>query len=315
MSTYGFKLRVTMARGRLIQTDNNKFPLPINSNGSRLWIESADENKKLSETHVINIRGQGFINENEALNFGKQMQQALLIAGSFLDIGFDVGRIQSSEPPLATRNMGGIEFRLINDVDGVVVFPDVALTAFARINPPTVSNRILETQMQVGLNKAFELTTSTNPQTMTALELYSLTRFEISDRARFLLLISTVESLTEQIERTGIALDLVKQFIDMTKDAIEAIKDNEDEKISLERLKGTLVRERNESINRTCWDFINNYLGKSKADDFKKWYSYRSELVHSGKFKKQIDLRTEVYNLDRLVRELLIKVVSNVENL
>lgn len=160
------------------------------------------------------------------------------------------------------------------------------------------------------MKKAFVFIPNITDKIAIALDLFSATRFEISERARLLLLVSAVESLTNQPKRSGTSLHLVEHFILMTEKAIE---DNKGEQESLTRLKSTLVRECNESINRTCWDFINYYLGEDKANDFKKWYIYRSDLVHSGRIKKQIDLRKVVYDLDRLVRELLIRVISDIE--
>ncbi len=139
-----------------------------------------------------------------------------------------------------------------------------------------------------------------------AFELYGLSHFESAERARFLTLVTAIESISENKARSAEAVKHVERLIELTEDS--GLPEPE-----INSLLGSLNWLRQESISRTGRDFVERFLGVEQYEGkvakkfFQACYNVRSDLVHSGKPSDDtVDFRTLVAELDRLVADLLV---------
>lgn len=139
-----------------------------------------------------------------------------------------------------------------------------------------------------------------------AFELYGLSHFESAPRARFVTLISAIETISETKPRNAEALKHVERLIKFTHNS--GLPRSE-----INSLLGHLGWLKRESISKAGRDLVgtllesNEYGGEQAKDFFQHCYNLRSELLHGGKPKDDtVNLGLLVVHLDHLVADLLV---------
>lgn len=196
--------------------------------------------------------------------------------------------------------------RLLNELHGLQVYEE----------DPELPTRFVASSVQPKLLKgiedferyfcqAVEMGLEFTERETLAFELYGLSHFEAAERARFLTLVSAIESLSEAKARTPEAVGHVEKLLELTRDS--GLPSPE-----IASMVGSLKWLRQESISKTCKDFVETFLGdqqyggKTAKKFFRDCYTVRSELVHSGKPSGETSgFGTLVAELDRLVSDLL----------
>jgi hypothetical protein len=124
-----------------------------------------------------------------------------------------------------------------------------------------------------------------------AFELYRLSHFEAAERARFLTLVTAIESVSQAKVRSAEASAHVEKLIGLTRDS--GLPDAE-----IASLVGSLNWLRNESISKTGRDLVEallgdaHYAGKVAKTFIQYCYALRSEFVHSGKPSDEVPAST-----------------------
>jgi hypothetical protein len=139
-----------------------------------------------------------------------------------------------------------------------------------------------------------------------AFELYGLSHFEAAERARFVTLISAIESISEDRPRSPEAVEHVGKMIELTRGSGLSASE-------IQSMEGSMNWLKQESISKTGRDLIDSVLGtrqyggKVAKRFFTDCYSVRSDLVHRGKPSNDtVNIRSLVSELDRLVADLLL---------
>jgi len=139
-------------------------------------------------------------------------------------------------------------------------------------------------------------------------------------RASFLLKVSSIESLVpEESYKDNNYIDVINQINKMiTKQSIDLeLPEKELEKI-LQRVKGSIGTLKKKSIGEKCRDLIQNcniheqYQNMDVISFFNECYKFRSEFVHTGTFRSEVDeidkireLEMYLLDLDRLAINIL----------
>src|SRR5215208_6090498 len=208
---------------------------------------------------------------------------------------------------LKKRAMEESGIRLLNDSHGLVVYEEDALhpTRFMSVGGEPQGGRPISAFEDYFLQTVHMDLRLTDKETL-AFELYGLSHFEVAPRARFVTLISAVETISETKPRSAEALEHVERLIKLTRDS--GLPPSE-----INSILGHLSWLRRESISKAGRDFVdqllgsNEYSGKVAKDFFQYCYNIRSELVHSGKpLDDAVNLGLLVTQLDQLVADLLI---------
>jgi hypothetical protein len=234
---------------------------------------------------------------------------AVLIAGTRLRVGVDLGK----NAPKSMIAKAGLEMIrvagnypegtvVLNDFLGITLFDASKPTIFATMKGGQV---ILGTPIERFVNAFVEgylLTEDLSERAQLALELFSASRFEASLRARFLILISAIESITLREERS----DDVQELLLAMKSSLNTANICETDRA---QIAGTLRDLKRRSITSSSKALVERFCGVEKASLFGKCYQARSKLVHNG--HTDFDLGAQLHQLEELVSETIMGYVHS----
>ena len=153
------------------------------------------------------------------------------------------------------------------------------------------------------IRQAHTIHADLNERDRLALELYGLSHFESSQRARFLILISCVESLSPRESRPAGSLRLLDCLAEMV--SLSGLEVGEKDS-----LNDVLKNARSESIGRACRKLVRVHLGEKALKKFQDLYDLRSGILHAGTCPVDEDIDSATFDLDRMVSALLKKVLA-----
>ena len=278
---YWFKLRVELCPQRRFDTEKTELLFSLDEEGKEVKVTSAPPGP-IGGASTINFDVHGFNSFEDAHKAGLRLRRAVLLAACISGIGVDVGPDQAA-PEKEREEKRAWGYRVKNAMQGLTV------------HKGQMKRKIMWSDVQcismpdpVGFLGVIQSKFSENPVftdlQLLALELYGLSQFETSGRARFLVLTSVVEVLSKRELRPQESLDILDQMAI----AVESSSLESDQKKSL---KDGIDSLRRESISKACKRLVRNYLGKKAADEFRNIYDLRSALLHTGDCKDaDIDL-------------------------
>jgi hypothetical protein len=311
MSNYHFRVRFQFPHDRALDSDEQSIDIPLLS-GRGTYVISAVSGYSLKESQWLLIKdvGDGFVTEGEAAEAGRHVKNAVMWWSTKERVGVDVGEDTTNAWVTQyvidrVREEEGI--RLINELHGLQVYeeePELPTRFVAASMEPKLlkSTETFRQDFHTAVDRGLEFT---ERETL-AFELYGLSHFEAAERARFVTLISAIESISDNKGRSPAAVEHVEKLIELTRNSglpkpeIDSMVDN-------------LKWQRQESISKTGRDLVDRFLrdkeygGKTAKPFFHHCYGVRSDLVHYGKpLDANINLRALVNELDRLVADLLL---------
>jgi len=245
----------------------------------------------------------GFESEAAAEAAGLRLKTALILVGIVEGVGIDAGNNQIIGPAFRRKD-GQPDERLQPEVHGLQVVPDVAGLLFGSIRFGRPVTRISPANLQKRVAESDALGKPLTKRQLLAAQLYNQSHFHSSDAARFLTLISAVESLAERSLRAPFVLQLIEQMIQMVKASMKS-------EVEGRSLNGGLSNLKYESIGSTCRALVRKHCGESTAKAFGRAYEIRSTLLHTGEPPAGTDFAKEVQELDTLVRRLLVRHLSS----
>ena len=177
------------------------------------------------------------------------------------------------------------------------------------LNPENIFNDINEGISFQGLDKIIS-----EKKLCLAIELYSAYQFEVSTTAKFVKLVTVIESLLPDLEIPDEVKPILEKAKKVLKEERKALKSRNESTDSIDHLMSRLGGLNRQSIGSTMELFISNCL-----DDFpelgekdvilpklKELYNVRSSLLHDGEFEDSV-LREGIEILAALVPNLLTK--------
>jgi len=311
MSSYHLRVRFRIQRNWFLDHEGFTFDIRSSFGGGNYALSAFDGGSiKEAQWLVLKSTGKGFSTKDEAVHAGRRAKNAIAWSSAQMRVGVDLGddkpRGGASEY-LKKRAMEERGIRLLNDPHGLVVYEEDTQhpTRFTSMSgEPQVGKPIsaFEDYFLEAVHMDLRLT---DKETL-AFELYGLSHFESAPRARFVTLISAVETISETKPRSAEALEHVERLIEFTRGS--GLPPSE-----INSILGHLSWLKRESISKAGRDFVdkllgsNEYNGKVAKDFFQHCYNIRSELVHSGKPPDDtVNLGLLVIRLDQLVADLLI---------
>jgi hypothetical protein len=145
-----------------------------------------------------------------------------------------------------------------------------------------------------------EIVNNLSPKQSLALELFNMSYFETSSRASFITLITAIECLVRR--------DCRPQFWHLLIDCINNVNKLQDDiHDDKESFKNGLRWLGLESIARSCRKLVGRLLSRDDVKKFDNFYKIRSELIHNGTTRDNINIGITLSQLREMVHQLLIR--------
>jgi hypothetical protein len=303
MTTNIARIRFRLPRDRRLNSDLNRLIIGHAELPTEFEIVAADSGS-IGESENLVLRSARPTLLDDASSIGGRAQLAVLIAGTRLRVGVDLGK----DAPKSMLMKAGLEMiRMANDLpEGTVVLNDFLGLTLVDASQPTVFAKMEGGQVIIGTPierfvdafvEGFLLTEVLSKRSQLALELFSASRFEASLRARFLILISAIESITSREERSDDVQELLLAMKSLLNSAII-------NKTDRSQIAGTLRDLQRRSITSSSKALVERFCGEEKARLFGKCYQARSKLVHNG--QTDFDLGAHLHQLEELVSETIM---------
>ena len=141
-----------------------------------------------------------------------------------------------------------------------------------------------------------------------AFEIYTSSRFETSERARFIGLVTTIECLAIQIEYNDETINNLKNELIEKVNGYSGL-DKRVKKSLIGKIGDSFTKE---GVVKACARLLNERIPnieKNDIDDFKQAYNIRSRMLHDGEMPKE--LHEIDFKLSVLIRKLLTSYFNN----
>jgi hypothetical protein len=302
VNTYTFRLRFTVSHAPALLHDGESLELALSGlPGPCILVPFYGGLVRDAKEFVL--KASGFPTEEHAREAGERTRAALRITFTDLRVGLSVGDRPStlSFGKVVHDQASESGYELRGDAHGLLVYPDEPPVCFMSMQGSLVVTSPLDTFTEQ-FAKTFEKNPSSTDAVTLGLELYGLSYFETSARARFVTLISAIESSAKRVTRTSEAKDFVDDLISQTR----ASQLSETDKHQLAAALGNL---KTESISSACRRFVEENGEPGDADTWAQCYQLRHSMLHSG--STPVELRDLLPKLDEVVRRVLLKVVSH----
>ena len=311
MSNYHIRIRFRI-HGSLSH-EGSAFDVGASSRGDSYAL-SAFDGPSIEEAQwlVLKSTGEGFSTKDEAVHAGRRAKNAISWSSARMRVGVDLGDDKphgGASEYLKKLVMEESGIRLLDDPHGLVVYEEDVLhpTRFTSVSGELQVGRPISAFADYFLQAMNMDLCLTDKETL-AFELYGLSHFESAPRARFVTLISAIETILDTKQRNAEALKHVERLIEFTRKSGLSLPERDSLSTSLGQLK-------RESISKAGRDLVgtllesNKYGGEQAKDFFQHCYNIRSALLHRGKpSDDSVNLGLLVVQLDHLVADLLVAI-------
>ena len=297
MSTYAFRLRFTVSHAPAFLHDGGALDLELPGHSQPCSLRPLDADR-IRDAKDLTLNSAGFPSEDAAREAGERARRALRLVLVDLRKGFDVGDRPStlSFGKVVLDQAREMGFELRGDAHGLTVYPDDIDVRFASMKAEAVVSSPLEKFVD-GFTEDYERGFATADRASLGLELYGLSYFESSARARFITLITAIESSVKPTRRSAEAQRHVEALIKATQ-ASELLKDDS------RMLVAALGNLKNESIAAACRRFVSENGGPGDVEIWERCHKTRHAMLHAGGTPS--DLRGLLPKLDEVVRRSLL---------
>ena len=301
MSTYTFRLRFTVSHAPAFLHDGESLDLALSElPGPCLLVPFYGGPVRDAKEFVL--KSSGFPTKEAAREAGEQARTALRITFTDLRVGLSAGdRPSTSFGKIVHDQASASGYELRGDAHGLLVYPDEPPVCFMSMQGSLVVTSPLDTFTEQ-FAKTYEKNQSFTDSVTLGLELYGLSYFETSARARFVTLISAIESSAKRATRTTEAKDFIDGLISQTR----ASQLPEADKHQLATALGNL---KTESSTSACRRFVDENGEPGDGETWARCYTLRHAMLHSG--SKPVELPDLLPKLDEVVRRVLLKAVSH----
>ena len=301
MRTYTFRLRFTVSHAPAFLHEGESLELGLAGlPGLCVLVPCGGGLVKKAKEFVL--KSSGFPSEEAAREAGERARRALRITLTELRVGLSAGdRPSTLSFAKAMRDQArknGYDLR--GDAHGLSVYPDEPPVCFASARVTLAVTSPLDSFVEP-YSRTFEGDSSTTDSFSLGMELYGLSYFETSARARFVTLISAIESSAEREPRSAEA----KDFIDGLVSQARASQLSEAERNRLATALGNL---KTESSTSACRRFVDDNSDPGDGETWEQCYKLRHAMLHSGSTPGE--LQGLLPKLDEIVRKALLRVVS-----
>lgn len=308
MSTFRFRYRFNIVHKGLITGDNEQYEFTL-PNGKSASIQAIGPDK-FSKANSFVILSGGYSTEQEALDYGYKLKDAVLLYGTIFRVGVDVGKDKASgcwTKHVKDKIFDEHGINMIDDVHGVTAYSEEHPTSCISISATVLVNArdagFFSKQICGLLSNGRIL----SDQLKLAMELMTSSFFEPSSKARFLTLVLAAESILSPEDRS----DEVKIVVDELKTITKNSNIKEHEKSSI---LGTLNWLYKDAISQSLKKMATLHLSDKSYEELnsdkfiQKCYEARSQLIHSGTVSEaKYNIGTLAANLELYMKDMLTK--------
>jgi excisionase family DNA binding protein len=312
--TYGFFLKVTLSPHERIQSDDTEartvlLPSPIGA----VQLRGSPRGTAFSNAPALMFTGTGYSARTDAEAAGRALKDVVQLASLDIVLGIDTGLDLITGGPaqvmIEAATHEGVQ--LLPDVHGLQVFEE---TEHPAVSMGLTAEATVLSPLDTFINSLVIRTHNFKPlddKRLLACRLYALSRFESSQRGRLLTLVTALDLLSENLPRTGIALEIVNEALDFAKTRRREAKSagtSVTELSQVDALRSALGGLRNQSISASIKRLAETVgadvmmYGKSPNQIVDEAYRARNELIHGG--QAGIDLTSLIAPLEQLTVEL-----------
>lgn len=305
--TFGFRLKVIATHGEYFSSDETEVEIDLAAPIGRVVLRPWPAGAPFKDARELVFVGKALGTREQAERAGEALKNAIRLAAidvnKAIDVGSDVHHTSWASVAVDAAATSGI--LLLDDVHGLLVYEETG--------HPRVGSARADFMVHAPLTSFLEALDARSAQAANvsakralACDLFAQARFESSPKSRHLTLVTALEVLSERLERSGQAGELVKEFRGAI---IEASKDADPlEQKQLDSLMGGAQDLRHESIASAIRRLAASIpsadprAGTNLDDLVRKSYSARSDLIHDGATDR--DLMALLDPLQELVRHL-----------
>ncbi len=306
MKGFDFRLRFNLSELDRINSDAEELELLVTPSGQRIFLKSGATGTAIKDQARVAVRGGTFVSEQAARDAAGRSKRALLFWAIEQRAGIDFG--DGKQRGIATNaGLRMLEeqykapFR--NDVHGIDVFEHLEGLRFVHVSAKAQVGRHPSNLVTTFAEEYPKGACATEKQLL-ACEIYSSSFFDISQRSRFITLVTAVEAMLDLAKRADSAQLLV--------DELKAKTQKSDVDAQTQKsLLGSLEWLRYESIRQAGRALANSLLtakvydGKSAGDFFCSCYDLRSNLLHRGTLGENADALQLANRMEEFVAHLL----------
>jgi len=307
MPTFDFRLRFNLPESYRIDSDSEELELLVTPLGQRICLKTGATGTPIKEHARAVVRGGPFESEEDARRAAEQSKRALLFWAIEQRVGIDFGdgkqrSIATNEGLRMLEEEHGVPFR--NDVHGIDVFETLEKLRFVHVS---ATAKVGKSPLNVvsAFTREYSINRTATDKQVLACEIYASSFFDISQRSRFITLVTAVEALLEPAKRPDSVQALVEE---LTAKALQAPID----KAIKASIEGSLQWLRYESIGQAGRALAQallpgkTYCGKSASAFFSSCYDLRSKIVHRGTAGKDTDIWQLASAMEEFVAHLLL---------
>ena len=314
LMTYGFFLKVTLSPHERIQSDDTEdrtvsLPPPIGV----VQLRGSPRGTAYSDAPALMFSGTGYSARTDAEAAGRALKNAVQLASLDIGLGIDTGLdvITGGPGPVVIEAAAHEGVQLLPDVHGLQVFEETENPA---ISMGLTAQGTVLSPLDTFINSLVIRTYNFKPlddKRLLACRLYALSRFETSQRSRLLTLVTALDLLSETLPRTGVALKVVNEVLEIAKTRRKEAKNAGASEVELSQvgaLLSALGSLRNQSISASIKRLAETVgtdvmiFGKAPDQIVDEAYKARNELIHGG--RTEIDLSSLMAPLEQLTVEL-----------
>jgi hypothetical protein len=250
----------------------------------------------------VTIKSCGHASRDDAEVLAIRLKDTILLAGANgFGADFGTNKVRSSLSDTIKCSIKERFGTIIRDeVHGIDIFEDGDVRHFTvdaamtvQMDLPQFLKCVVDVSGLPGLT----------PLTRTGAELINDSLFRMPEEARFLLRISAIEALCEQVRRPESIQDLIDKVLKELSSLGAASSDSG-------TIRNVLGEARRQSVRQACLTKLRTRLGNKAARDFDRLYGLRSEYVHEGKGRGS--LSEPANEALRIARDLLFADIGGV---
>ncbi|MBI3994466.1 MAG: hypothetical protein HY349_00685 [Nitrospirae bacterium] len=308
MTDYNFRLRFNLADSYRINSDAEEIVLFLTPTNQRIRLRTSALDTPINANPCAAVIGGPYVSANEARDAALQAKAALLYWSVEQRVGIDFGdgrqRSGFTNAGLALlQQQMGVPVR--NDVHGIDVYEAIPGQRFVGLGG----------NLRVGKNP-LDLTNTfgrefSEPRPLTekqhlAAEIYSGSFFDVSQRSRFITLVTAVEALLEPLPRSKHAQSLVDKMQRLARSS--SVDD-----ATRDAIISSLQRFRFESIGQAGRSLARRLLPQQYYGECTSWvffttcYELRSQILHRGGVENSdVDLLELTNETEKFVADLVL---------
>lgn len=308
MMTFAFRLRFKFPPKSFIAEDADFIVITMPFSDQQITLQSRPA-KSLKNTVLYDAMAGEFSSLDAAISYGQKTRDAIAICCALLGMGVEIGKhdefFDVSDVKIDSSN--GQSYIQPKDLNGLVVYPQDSKVEYTDVGLSDKGGPSAE-RFQRAFIKSFELSEHLDDGLGLAFELYNSHLFEVSSRARFLQLVSTIECLVKPKRQNKTIVEHVENLVELSEKDLAAMENvsPDDRRDFIQRLHHL----KRESISSACRNLVQRYLGDEAVARFQECYNLRSKLVHEGQISSKVELLDHYFELEKITQDLLYAMIS-----